>query len=79
VESGEQAGVGTMAPAGETVALKVGWVNELDGLWAMNSSGLVIVGGETYIIAVYTGSNASLDDGWAIAEHVCEAVARALV
>jgi beta-lactamase class A len=78
VESDEQVGVGTMAPAGATVALKDGWVNEPDGLWAMNTSGIVTVGDETYIIAVYTGEGDTLDDGWAIAEHVCDAVARAL-
>ncbi|HEV2236604.1 MAG TPA: serine hydrolase [Ktedonobacterales bacterium] len=78
VESDEQVGVGTTAPAGATVALKDGWVNEPDGLWAMNSSGIVTVGGETYIIAVYTGEGQTLDDGWAITEHVSDAVARAL-
>jgi beta-lactamase class A len=78
IESDERVGVGTMAPTGATVALKDGWVNEPDGLWAMNSSGIVTVGGETYIIAVYTGQGATLDDGWAITEHVCDAVARAL-
>jgi beta-lactamase class A len=79
IESDERVGVGTMAPAGATVALKDGWVNEPDGLWAMNSSGIVTLGGETYIIAVYTGEGNTLDDGWAITEHVCDAVARALV
>jgi beta-lactamase class A len=78
VESDERVGVGTMAPSGAMVALKDGWVNEPDGLWAMNSSGIVMVHGETYIIAIYTGEGATLDDGWAITEHVCDAVARAL-
>jgi beta-lactamase class A len=78
IESDERVGVGTMAPPGATVALKDGWVNEPDGLWAVNSSGIVTVGGETYIIAVYTGQGETLQDGWAITERVCDEVARAL-
>jgi beta-lactamase class A len=78
IESDERVGVGTMAPPGATVALKDGWVNEPDGLWAVNSSGIVMVGTETYIIAVYTGQGETLEDGWAITERVCDEVARAL-
>jgi hypothetical protein len=78
VESDQQIGVGDTAPQGATVALKDGWVPGPDGLWAMNSSGIVTVGSETYIIAVYTQGENSLDDGWAITRHVCGAVAQLL-
>lgn len=78
VESDQQIGVGDTAPQGATVALKDGWVPAPDGLWAMNSSGIVTVGSETYIIAVYTQHEGSLDDGWNITRHVCTAVAHAL-
>ncbi len=79
VESDQQVGVGDTAPNGATVALKDGWVPGPDGLWAMNSSGIVTVGGETYVIAVYTQHESSLDDGWSITRHVCSTVAQLLV
>lgn len=78
VEPDQQIGVGDTAPHGATVALKDGWVPGPDGQWAMNSSGIVTIGGETYIIAVYTQHEGSLDDGWNITRHVCAAVAQAL-
>lgn len=78
IESDQQVGVGDTAPPGATVEMKDGWVQQLDGLWAMNSSGIVTVGHETYIIAVFTQGLQTLDDGWAITRHVCDAVARAL-
>lgn len=78
VEPDQQVGVGDTAPQGATVALKDGWVPGPDDLWAMNSSGIVTVGGETYIIAVYTQHDASLDDGWNIAHNVCSTVAQFL-
>lgn len=78
VESDQQVGVGDTAPSGATVALKDGWVPAPDDLWAMNSSGIVTVGGETYIIAAYTQHEGSLDDGWNITRHVCAAVAQSL-
>ena len=78
VESDQQTGVGDTAPPGATVAMKDGWVPAPDGLWAMNSSGIVTVGSETYIISVYTQHDASLDDGWAITEKVCGTVGQLL-
>lgn len=78
VEPDQQVGVGDTAPNGASVALKDGWVPGPDDLWAMNSSGIVTIGGETYIIAVYTQHEGSLDDGWAITRHVCSSVAQSL-
>lgn len=78
IESDQQIGVGSTAPAGATVAMKDGWVPAPDGLWAMNSSGIVTVGNETYIIAVYSQHQQSLDDGWAITEKVCGQVGQIL-
>jgi hypothetical protein len=75
IESDEQTGVGDTAPAGATVEMKDGWVPGPDGLWVMNTSGIVSVGGETYIISVYTQDDDSLDDGWGITRYVCQAVA----
>jgi beta-lactamase class A len=78
VESDQQVGVGDSAPRGASVAMKDGWLPGPDGLWAMNSSGIVTVGRETYIISVYTQEQRALGDGQAIARHVCSTVASLL-
>lgn len=78
IEPDQQTGVGSTAPHGASYWMKDGWVPAPDGLWAMNSSGIVTLGGETYIIAVYSQEQTSLDDGWAIAEHTCGAVGQLL-
>ncbi len=75
IEPDQQVGVGDTAPAGAVVAMKDGWVTGPDGLWTMNSSGIVTVGAETYIIAVYTQDQDTLEDGQAAAQHVCASVA----
>lgn len=79
VETDQQVGVGNTAPAGAVVAMKDGWLPGPDGLWAMNSSGIVMVGKETYIISVYTQEQNSLVDGQAIAQQVCGTVASLLI
>ncbi len=79
VETDQQVGIGDTAPNGATVALKDGWVPGPDGQWAMNSSGIVTTNNETYILSVYTQEQQSLDDGQAIARHVCSTVATLLV
>jgi hypothetical protein len=45
----------------------------------MNSSGIVTLGRESYIIAVYTQDQDSLDNGQAIVHHVCGTVASLLI
>ncbi len=75
IESDQQVGIGDTAPNGATVAMKDGWVTGPDNLWAMNSSGIVTSGNETYILSVYTQEQSSLDDGQAIARHICGAIA----
>lgn len=79
IESDQQVGVGDTAPDGATVAMKDGWLPGPDDLWAMNSSGIVMQGQETYIISVYTHEQASLGDGQAIARRVCRTVAQLLL
>lgn len=78
IESDQRFGVGDTAPANSTVAMKDGWVNEPDGAWAVNTSGIVTVGSETYIIAVYTKEQGSFSSGQDIVNHVAGAVAQAL-
>lgn len=68
-------GVGDTAPDGARVALKTGFVTAPNGLLAMNSSGIVTVGSGTYVIAVFTADNASLEEGLEIVNHVCAAIA----
>ncbi len=75
IEPDQQVGVGDTAPAGSTVAMKDGWVPGPDGLWAMNTSGIVTVGNETYIISVYTQEQPSLAAGQAIVSNACSTVA----
>ena len=79
IESDQQVGVGDTAPAGATVAMKDGWLLGPDNLWAMNSSGIVMNGQETYIIAVYTHGQPTLGNGQAIARRVCSTVAQLLL
>lgn len=79
VETDQQWGVGDTAPAGATFAMKNGWVPGPDGLWSVNTSGIVNAGGETYIISVYTQEQPALADGQALVGQVCSAVAAALV
>lgn len=78
VESDQQVGVGDTAPNNATVALKDGWVTGDDDLWAMNSSGIVMEGDETYVISVYTQEQDTLGDGQNITHRVCNTVASLL-
>ena len=78
IEADQQVGVGDTAPHGATAAMKDGWLSGPDGYWAMNSSGIVMLGNETYIISVYTDEQDSLADGQAIANHFCGAIASLL-
>jgi beta-lactamase class A len=76
IESDQRMGIGVTAPAGATYAMKDGWVPGPDNLWALNSSGIVTVGAETYILAVYSQHQPSYD--WSKVEHVCGAIAALL-
>jgi beta-lactamase family protein len=78
IESDQRVGVGDTAPSEAIVAMKDGWLPGPDSLWAMNSSGIVTVSLETYIIAVYTKGQGTLEDGQRIARHVCGTVASLL-
>ena len=78
VEADERVGVGDTAPPGATVAMKDGWVIGPDGLWAVNSSGIVTTRGETYIIAAYTQGQPSLGAGQSTIRQICATVAARL-
>lgn len=79
VEADQRQGLGDTAPAGATVALKDGWVPDEDGLWAVNTSGIITDGNETYILAAYTQGQITQDDGENILDHICSLVAAALI
>jgi beta-lactamase class A len=79
VEADQRVGVGDTAPPGALVALKDGWVPGPDGLWEVNSSGIVMDGREVYIIAVYTRDNPSLGAGQRLVRQVCRMVASRLL
>ena len=78
VQADQRVGVGDTAPKGATVALKDGWVVGPDGYWVMNSSGIVTLGKETYIIASYTRDDSSLAIGQNIVRQICGQVAAQL-
>jgi hypothetical protein len=78
IEPAQQIGVGDTRPQGAAVAMKDGWVVGTDNRWAMNTSGIVRVGSETYIISVYSAHLNSLQEGQAIARQVCQEVASLL-
>lgn len=71
IESDQRWGVGDTAPNGATVSMKNGWLPGPDGLWTVNTSGIVTVNGATYIVSVYTQEQASLADGQSIVQTVC--------
>ncbi|GHO45050.1 hypothetical protein KSX_32130 [Ktedonospora formicarum] len=75
IESDQRFGVGDSAPNGAIVAMKNGWVPGPDDQWATNSSGIVTLGQETYIISIYTAEIDSFEDGQAIVQHVCGTIA----
>lgn len=79
IESDQRMGVGVTLPPGATVAMKDGWVPAQDGLWAINTSGIVTDGNEVYIIVVYTAHQYNYNGAWAITEKVCKTVGPLLV
>ncbi len=79
VEADQQVGVGDTAPRGAVVAMKDGWVPGPDGLWEVNSSGIVMYGHEVYIIAVYTRDDSSLGAGQNLVRQISSMVASRLL
>lgn len=79
VQSDQRMGVGETLPPGATVAMKDGWVPAPDGLWAINTSGIVTAGSETYIIVVYTAEQNDYFATWDVTRHVCKNVGQLLV
>jgi beta-lactamase class A len=81
VDAAGQPGVGDSSPAGALVAMKDGWTSALDGTgtYVVNTSGIVTLGAETYIISVYTDHDNSYGVGKAIIRHVAKVVGQDLM
>jgi beta-lactamase class A len=81
VDSNGRVGVGDSSPAGATIAMKDGWTSALDGTgtYVVNTSGIVTLAAETYIISVYTDHDRSYGEGWEIIRHVCKVVGQDLM
>jgi hypothetical protein len=79
IETDQRNGACLTAPANASFcAMKDGWLPGPDGLWAANSSGIITVGQETYIVSVYTNGQDQLSDNWDILNHVYGVIATLL-
>jgi beta-lactamase class A len=74
IEADQRIGVGDTAPRSASVAMKNGWVVGPNNLWVMNTSGIVTLKKETYILSVYTQNQATLMAGQAIVSKVCASI-----
>jgi hypothetical protein len=77
VDPGMQWGVGDTAPQGATFYMKDGWLNVTSWTdWALNTTGVVVAGNETYAITVLSQHNTGED--WSKVNKVCGDVAKLL-
>lgn len=82
IDSNGRVGVGDSSPAGATIAMKDGWYGPIDdpsGPWVVNSSGIVTLGAETYIVSIYTDHDKGSGEGYTIVRHVAKSVGVALM
>src|SRR6266542_2327000 len=88
VESDQRWGVGAVADPGTTFANKNGWLSvdntngpgENDnGLWLVNSVGVVTVQHQQVLMAVFTQHGQSYEDGVELVESLAKAIVRAVV
>ncbi|WP_042424138.1 serine hydrolase [Streptacidiphilus anmyonensis] len=74
VEADQNWGVSAAAGSGDGYALKNGWLSRsATGLWVINSIGEVDRDGHTYLVAVLSDGNPTMDDGISLVEHIAEA------
>ncbi len=83
VESDQRWGVGVVADAGSAFANKNGWLSidnsngageDDDGLWAVNSVGVVTVDGQQLLLAVFTRHQTSMDAGVSLVQALTSAL-----
>ncbi|HEX9067521.1 MAG TPA: serine hydrolase [Ktedonobacterales bacterium] len=76
IEADQRMGVGDTAPAGSQWYMKDGWIDyPTPGVWNLNSSGIVVTGTDTYIIAIYMTNQ---DYNWGPINHVAGVAASLL-
>jgi hypothetical protein len=77
VESDQRWGVGVTADAGTDFANKNGWLNVDDdnGLWLVNSTGVVTIKGQTVLMAVLTQHNSDFQTGINFVQSLAQALA----
>ncbi len=73
-------GVSAVADAGTTTALKNGWlsIDDDDGLWAVNSVGLVTVNGQQLAVAIMTQHQSDEDSGISLVQKLAAATVLAV-
>ena len=77
VEADQQMGLGTAAPPNATVAMKDGWLDDVNG-WVNDSVGIITANGHTYLVAVYANAHDTFDDGWIPVNTICSGIVDAL-
>jgi beta-lactamase class A len=84
VDSDQRWGVGVVADPGTTFANKNGWLaidnengpgEDDDGRWAVTSVGIVTVGGESLLMAVFTQHQSSMATGVALVQSLAKTLA----
>jgi hypothetical protein len=80
VEADQRWGVGVVADAGSSFANKNGWlgVDDDNGLWAVNSAGIVSVHGHTVLLAVLTQHDDSEQSGIDLVQSLAQSTAAAV-
>jgi hypothetical protein len=80
VEKDQRWGVGAAADAGTTFVNKNGWlaVDDDDGLWTVNSDGIITVHGQQVLISVLTQHNPALQPGITFTESLAQITAEAV-
>jgi beta-lactamase class A len=81
VEPDQRWGVAAAADPSTPFANKNGWlpVDDDDGLWAVNSVGVITVHDDRVLMSVLTQHDASLDDGTALVESLARTAVTAVV
>jgi len=72
VDADERNGLGDATADGANVAMKDGWVQEPDNLWAVNSSGILMWQDDSYVVTIYTKEQATEDAGKDILTAICK-------
>jgi hypothetical protein len=80
VESDQRWGVGVVADAGSSFANKNGWlgVDDDNGMWAVNSAGIVSVHGHTVLLAVLTQHDDSEQSGIDLVQSLAQSTVAAV-